>query len=827
MASVGFCGLKPMLFRRKMNATSSIEVLKRSPSSKKSSKSQNKESGESMELSFVGADQLILMVEIHKKIFAFRDIMDLAPCNSSASLREVVLKTLEDLHRLDPEIVPKDEVSKMKDKSIDQAMAYFCEALKSLGESWTMNNDWMEKLNIVFPSCKDKSNMRETMLVTLDCLIKLTSERFDSMEEDDLKKDFSPKASSFGKFIMRTSSFTDSNYSFGSSPNTPKSVLPELMKYSDSPRSSSGSSLLYSLRVQAVEKLNPIDVKRLSFHMSPTHIGHQNSKIEEEPTRQMEIDDDNMVRNTPARDTSEDLVFYLDTMEESDCTITHDDVKKTPKLQGIGEVEIPPLSPRPLQPQSPKLAQKPSPMQEESVPDPPPMIQTNTVPQPPPPPPKLSIMILTKTVPQPPPPPPKPQPITPFSQPNLAVSLPPPPSALNLQKSAIAVRTPPPPPPPPMSMGPGSSAVATPPPPPPPPMPMGPGSSAVATPPPPPPPSSMPIRSGAAVAAPPPPPPPGPLKGGSIPAPPPPVPRGIGGAGPPPPPPGAGRSLRPKATTKLKRSTQLGNLYRTLKGKLEGSNLKGKSSAAGRKGAVGGANTGGKGMADALAEMTKRSSYFLQIEEDVQKYTKQIIELRTAITNFKTKDMAELSKFHKDVESVLENLTDESQVLSRFEGFPTKKLEAIRMAAALYNKLNSIFTELQNWKVVTPVGQLLDKVERYFNKIKTELDALERTKDEETKKFKGHNIEFDFHILIKIKEAMVDVSSGCMELAIKEKRDDAAKKSDGPKKECAKLLWRAFQFAFRVYTFSGGHDDRADNLTRELAQEIQSDPNHP
>jgi len=51
--------------------------------------------------------------------------------------------------------------------------------------------------------------------------------------------------------------------------------------------------------------------------------------------------------------------------------------------------------------------------------------------------------------------------------------------------------------------------------------------------------------------------------------------------------------------------------------------------------------------------------------------------------------------------------------------------------------------------------------------IKTELDGLERTKDEESKKFKGHNIEFDFHILIKIKEAMVDVSSNCMELALK------------------------------------------------------------
>lgn len=42
----------------------------------------------------------------------------------------------------------------------------------------------------------------------------------------------------------------------------------------------------------------------------------------------------------------------------------------------------------------------------------------------------------------------------------------------------------------------------------------------------------------------------------------------------------------------------------------------------------------------------------------------------------------------------------------------------------------------------------------------------------------------------------------------------------------AKTLWRVFQFAFRVYTFAGGHDDRAEKLTRELAHEIETDPRH-
>ena len=57
------------------------------------------------------------------------------------------------------------------------------------------------------------------------------------------------------------------------------------------------------------------------------------------------------------------------------------------------------------------------------------------------------------------------------------------------------------------------------------------------------------------------------------------------------------------------------------------------------------------------------------------------------------------------------------QVLARFEGFPQKKLEALRTAAALGSKLNGVVSELTNWKVEPPIGQLLDKTERYFNKV--------------------------------------------------------------------------------------------------------------
>ncbi|PON64209.1 LOW QUALITY PROTEIN: hypothetical protein TorRG33x02_273830 [Trema orientale] len=91
---------------------------------------------------------------------------------------------------------------------------------------------------------------------------------------------------------------------------------------------------------------------------------------------------------------------------------------------------------------------------------------------------------------------------------------------------------------------------------------------------------------------------------------------GNAGGPPPPPPVGATKSLRPKKVyTKLERSTIV-NLYRTLKGKMEGtSNPDGKSSNR-KKSSIGGGAIGVKqGMADALAEMTKSQHTFNKLKK--------------------------------------------------------------------------------------------------------------------------------------------------------------------------------------------------------------------
>ncbi|WCJ26988.1 Hydroxyproline-rich glycoprotein family protein [Euphorbia peplus] len=805
MSSSPFCGLN--FFHRKTSTFEMDNNPKKELTKQRSRRGTNN-------------GNFILMMDLRKKIFTFRDIIDLPLCDGTESINELLSKTIKDLHKLQPEIVSRSQISELKEASIDKVLLYFCEALRNIGDRWTNTRDWRDKVPVDMFDNREKLNAEkivEMALVTLDCIITLAEEKFDMMDGEDENTE-SLEGNPFGAILMGSYSESESlSSSCCVSPITPNSVLPQ---FDSSPSSDDfantycSSPVLRSLRVQAVEKLNPLALKHFSFHMlsnmgasEPSNVNLKNNVDDETMT---EIEAENRILNQ--------------------SRVHEESIAAQPVASGtVSAVVLPVLPPESLTSRTVSATLPPSTLTPETatsgfkpLPLPPGMrLKAVKIPEPPTPPSTpLTQQTITAAPPSPPPPPVisaaakgARMPPSPVTSGSVASS-----SPLLLKKpSAIAT-----PPHTPMTWTTKTMALLSPTPLSPlilPAVKRAPSPPPLAPPPPPP-----PTTSGTTAV---PPPPPAPImssKGSMQLPPPPPMPLANGTAPPPPPPSCATRSLRPKkAATKLRRSTQIGNLYRVLKGKVEGGNECNRSTN-GRKGSPKCSNNGQQGMADALAEITKRSSYFQQIEEDVEKYASSIIELKKEITTFKNNDMTGLIKFQKHVESILEHLTDESQVLARFEGFPQKKLEALRSAAALCSKLNGILSELQNWKIETPLGKLLDKAECYFDKIKKEIDAMDRTKDEDSKKFQSQNINVDFHILVQIKESMVDVSSNCMELVLKESR--GAKTEDTKKANC-KMLWRAFQFAFRVYSFAGGHDDRADKLTKELAHEIQTDdPQH-
>jgi len=538
----------------------------------------------------------ILMVELRRKIINFRTIIDLPPLTYYLSISNMVMRTMKDLHKLCPEIIDSSQILEMRREEVDKLLDNFYNALKSIGDSWIDDHEWIIKSKYRSSNIRKNLSDRlvEKVLAALDGLIKGMNERLNTTENGnvEMKKKVSPRS---------TKTSNDRSESLAKQPIRPKTVLsPPSKVHGDF--SISVSNLPRNVRMQALVKLSPIDVKRLAI---------QNFSQKEALSNNGDGDDESLkVKKSETEEKAKEAI-----LEKQDSVKSQIDDKDCSKVSVKSE-----------------------------------MVSKSFAPPPPPPPGNAAIPVEP--------------PLTMSAEKESYAPLPPPPGRAAL----------PPPPPLPMAVRKGVAAPPLPPP----------GTAAL------PPPPPLPMAAGKGVAA------------------------------PPPPPPGARGGLgAKKVTSKLKRSTHLGALFRFLKGKLEGKNpeVRSRGAGGGSKGATGSAPASGKqGMADALAEITKKSPYFQKIEEDVRMYMTSINELKTDITKFKNKDITELQKFHHRIESVLEKLEDETQVLARCEGFPHKKLEAIRMAAALYSKLEGMIKELKNWKIESPANQLYDKTERYFAK---------------------------------------------------------------------------------------------------------------
>ncbi|CAA7020794.1 unnamed protein product [Microthlaspi erraticum] len=597
----------------------------------------------------------ILTIELRRKIITFRSIIDLPPL-SYLSITNMVMRTMKDLNKLCPEIVENSQTLDIRREDIDKLLDRFYKALKSIGDSWIEDHEWIIKSKSYNSSGRKNLSDRlvDKVLAALDGLIKGLNERLNTTEinNDDLKK---RKVTSPPKSKLTSSNRSES---FKKQPITPRTVLKQPSKGRDI--AISVSNIPRNTRMQTLVKLSPIDVKRISIQ-STCHKEPQSKNVDESVKQKIKSEKERIEKMEIAKEVEQDSVKKIE-IDDKNCSKVLEKSKVVPES----------LAPTPPPPGNAALPQ----------PQPPPMAAVKGPAVSPPPHPGNASL-----------PPPQPQP-----------------------QQMAAGKGPGGPPPPPMAGG------------------RGPGG-----------------------------PPPPPMGGGRGPGAPPPPPLGLGAK---------------KSNGKLKRSTQLGSLYKFVKAIIEGKDPEARPRGGGGGGIKAGKASGKQGMADTLAEIEKKSPYFQKIEADVQMYKKAINELKTEITRFGSKDMAELQRFHRYVESVLEKLTDET-------------------------------------------------------KIRKEIETLDQIKDEEEKNFKRHNIPFDFKILVQIKELVVDISSGCMELALKEKRaEKSASQTEGSREakpsviknktvKLAKMLWRAFQFAFKVYTFAGGHDDRADRLTRELADEIK------
>ncbi|KDP20929.1 hypothetical protein JCGZ_21400 [Jatropha curcas] len=124
MKAGGFCGLKPLLFGRKHSGNNNriLPQIVKSPRIPKGPKRTFR--GPKMERSRRCTGNFILMMELRKKIFTFRDIIDLPPCDGTESIKELISRTMKDLHKFHPEIISRSQLSEIRGAKIDKVYRF-------------------------------------------------------------------------------------------------------------------------------------------------------------------------------------------------------------------------------------------------------------------------------------------------------------------------------------------------------------------------------------------------------------------------------------------------------------------------------------------------------------------------------------------------------------------------------------------------------------------------------------------------------------------------------------------------------------------------------
>lgn len=347
MATRAFCGVAPFFLRKKASGFEG----KSQPEHNKifdASKNLEGQKGSKINNSCGVAGNFVTMTDLKNKISIFRDLLDFAPCRGSSTVTELLILTLNDIFKLHPIIKPDLSVSKIEGASMHKALEFFCDAMKSLGALWT-TEEWMVKCKYDSKIKLEHGELEQIALMLLEDIIKLARERlFDESDEDEEMGESSPPASqAFGKSPF--GSYSDNKNTLSGSPATPTSVLPQAWKSSTKGGKTGPYSppLLLPLRVQALEKLNPIDIKRLSFHMFPHAVVQdsnyyiQTSKAEREHHPEFEENKCSEVKETGSINEADQDYEMIDVMDKINEVEREDDMKtEVPMITITGLVGI-------------------------------------------------------------------------------------------------------------------------------------------------------------------------------------------------------------------------------------------------------------------------------------------------------------------------------------------------------------------------------------------------------------------------------------------------------------------------------------------------------
>lgn len=110
-----------------------------------------------------------------------------------------------------------------------------------------------------------------------------------------------------------------------------------------------------------------------------------------------------------------------------------------------------------------------------------------------------------------------------------------------------------------------------------------------------------------------------------------------------------------------------------------------------------GTSAGPSDASQMFAEIAAKSTYQSQVQADIVKHGDGINKLIQKVKAFKAKDMCHLDDFVREVNTVLDKLTDQAAVLRNFD-WPEARFDAFHEAVGLQKELQEKKRKFHQWQ---------------------------------------------------------------------------------------------------------------------------------
>lgn len=238
----------------------------------------------------------------------------------------------------------------------------------------------------------------------------------------------------------------------------------------------------------------------------------------------------------------------------------------------------------------------------------------------------------------------------------------------------------------------------------------------------------------------------------------------------------------------------------------------------------------GQGMPANLLEALKNrdNSYNKVVAQEEEEYRSRIEQWSEEVCHCQPVTMDDLDLFVRQMDNNLSNLTEETQVLKRFERWPEARYDTFREAAVLYRSMVQKRHQMRNWNTESSDCQAARSlIHKYFNEVAWAVEQYQKEREATERSYREQGVPWNPQVVKDVQLESLRLIVDYMRHVVREveEMEQTSEAEGGASKPVLErqydLLKQALEFAYKGQQFTGGNwNADCDQVFEVLAKKL-------